>query len=83
MPRRTHVGSRLRERRQMLALKQSQLAKQVGISPAYLNLIEHNRRRIGGKLLVDLSRALDVDPSVLSQGAEARLIDALRAAAGA
>lgn len=83
MPRRAHVGSRLRERRQMLALKQSQLAKEVGISPAYLNLIEHNRRRIGGKLLVDLSRALDVDPSVLSQGAETRLVEALHAAAGA
>ncbi len=43
-----------------LGLQQADLARTVGISAAYLNLIEHNRRRIGGKLLIDIGRALGV-----------------------
>lgn len=65
----------------MGGLKQSDLAKQIGISASYLNLIEHNRRRIGGKLLLDIAAALDVEPTVLSEGAEAALIAALQEAA--
>ncbi|WP_170456055.1 helix-turn-helix domain-containing protein [Ruegeria arenilitoris] len=75
------TGSRIRERRQISGLRQAQLARQVGISASYLNLIEHNRRRIGGKLLVDIASALSVEPSVLTQGVEATLIAALREAA--
>lgn len=77
----TLTGSRIRERRLISGLKQAQLARQVGISASYLNLIEHNRRRIGGKLLVDIASALSVEPSVLTQGVEATLIAALREAA--
>ena len=62
-------------------LRQSELAQMVGISASYLNLIEHNKRRIGGKLLIDLARALDVEPSSLTEGAEAGLVGALGAAA--
>ncbi|MBY5934077.1 DUF2083 domain-containing protein [Tateyamaria omphalii] len=75
------TGTRIRERRAMGGLKQSDLAKQIGISASYLNLIEHNRRRIGGKLLLDIAAALDVEPTVLSEGAEAALIAALQEAA--
>lgn len=81
MVRRAHVGSRLRERRQVLGVKQSDLAREVGISPAYLNLIEHNKRRIAGKLLSDLARALRVEPSALSEGVGAALVAGLRDAA--
>ena len=81
MPARALTGSRIRERRVMLGVKQSALARTVGISAAYLNLIEHNKRRIGGKLLVDISRELDVDPAALAEGAEAELVSALRDAA--
>jgi transcriptional regulator with XRE-family HTH domain len=62
-------------------MKQSALAEAAGISPSYLNLIEHNRRRIGGKLLIGLARALGVEPGVLSDGADATIHDTLRAAA--
>lgn len=75
------VGSRIRERRVMAGLKQAELAATVNISASYLNLIEHNKRRIGGKLLVDLAGALGVEPSLLSEGAEAALIATLREAA--
>lgn len=75
------TGSRIRERRLIAGLRQSELAKQVGISASYLNLIEHNRRRIGGKVLVDIAAALSVEPSLLTQGIEASLISALRESA--
>lgn len=75
------TGSRIRERRVMAGIKQADLARDIGISASYLNLIEHNRRRIGGKILVDLAAALRVEPQALTEGAEATLIAALREAA--
>ena len=83
MARDTLTGSRIRERRLIAGLRQAELARRVGISASYLNLIEHNRRRIGGKLLVDLAQALGVEPSMLTEGAEAALISALKEAAAA
>ncbi len=64
-----------------LGLKQSDLAGAVEISASYLNLIEHNKRRIGGKLLLDLARALKVEPARLTEGMDATLSDMLKAAA--
>ncbi len=81
MPRSALTGTRIRARRTDLGLRQAALAEACGISPSYLNLIEHNRRRIGGKLLIDLARALDVEVSVLSEGADPRILDDLRSAA--
>jgi XRE family transcriptional regulator, fatty acid utilization regulator len=83
MPQRQLTGGRIRERRIALGLRQADLARDVGISASYLNLIEHSRRRIGGKLLLDLSAALGVEPSALTEGAEAALIATLRDAATA
>ncbi len=81
MSRPTLTGSRIRAKRLEIGLKQAALAQKVGISPAYLNLIEHNKRRIGGKLLLDLARELHVDAAVLSEGAEAALMASLADAA--
>lgn len=81
MPKQELTGRRIRERRVSLGRKQADLAHQVGISPSYLNLIEHNRRRIGGKLLIDIARALGVDTSTLSEGIEAALLTRLLSAA--
>jgi transcriptional regulator with XRE-family HTH domain len=75
------TGNRIRERRLMMGFKQAELAAAAGISASYLNLIEHNRRRIGGKLLVALARVLEVEPAQLSEGADATLYDALQTAA--
>jgi predicted transcriptional regulator/DNA-binding XRE family transcriptional regulator len=71
------MGARIRARRGDLGLRQAQLAEAVGISAPYLNLIEHDRRPIGGKLLVSLARALGVEPSTLAEGAEAGLLATL------
>lgn len=81
MPRSILTGTRIRERRTTLGLRQADLARQAGISPAYLNLIEHNRRAIGGRLLLELARLLGVEPSALREGAGPARIEALRDAA--
>ncbi|RLJ60071.1 hypothetical protein BCF46_0265 [Litoreibacter meonggei] len=81
MPKSALTGSRIREHRLMRGLKQADLARQIGISASYLNLIEHNRRRIGGKTLLALSEVLGIDPSTLSQGAERAVVTQLQDAA--
>ncbi|WP_300034786.1 short-chain fatty acyl-CoA regulator family protein [uncultured Roseobacter sp.] len=81
MPREGLTGSRIRERRSVAGMRQADLARALGISASYLNLIEHNRRRIGGKLLLDIAKTLGVEPTMLTEGAEAALIATLREAA--
>jgi transcriptional regulator with XRE-family HTH domain len=76
------VGTRIRERRMALGLRQADLAQAVGISPSYLNLIEHNRRAIAGKRLIEIARVLEVEVQVLSSGAAAALSTQLRGVAG-
>jgi transcriptional regulator with XRE-family HTH domain len=75
------IGSLIRERRLAMDLRQGDLAERVGISASYLNLIEHNRRRIGGDVLARIAQVLQVDPALLAQGAGGALVDDLRAAA--
>jgi len=77
------AGSRIREKRLDRGLRQAAVAETVGISPSYLNLIEHNRRRIGGKLLADLARVLEVDTALLADGVDSETLDQMRGAAAA
>ena len=71
---RSPVGQRIRKRRLELGQSQTALASQVGISPSYLNLIEHNRRNIGGALLNRIADAIRLDSRALAGTEEARLI---------
>lgn len=75
------TGSRIRERRLMLGRRQADLARALGISASYLNLIEHNRRPVAGRLLGAIARELQTEPAMLSDGAEAALLNGLREAA--
>lgn len=75
------VGSRIRERRIDQGMRQADVAEATGISASYLNLIEHNKRRIGGKLLARLAAILDVDAATLAGGADAAILDGMHAAA--
>jgi len=74
---RTLVGTRIRERRRALKRTQTSLAQAVGISPSYLNLIEHNRRGIAGRTLIALAAELKVDASELADGADGVLVNRL------
>jgi XRE family transcriptional regulator, fatty acid utilization regulator len=78
------TGSRVRERRLVLGLRQADLARSAGISASYLNLIEHNRRRIGPEVLTRLAAALGVEAEALAEGSDGAMAADLRdAAAGA
>ena len=74
MPRAPLVGQRIRKRRQELGEAQSTLAAQLGISSSYLNLIEHNKRPIGGALLHRIAATIGLDSSALAGTEEDRLI---------
>lgn len=71
---RAPIGHRIRKRRQELGRSQQGLASQVGISASYLNLIEHNKRPIGGALLHRIAAAVGLDSRSLAGTEEARLI---------
>jgi len=77
------VGTRLRERRLAAGLKQADLAAAAGVSPSYLNLIEHNRRNVTPAVLARLAAALGVEPAALGEGRAGALAEDLRAAAAA
>lgn len=83
MPHGALVGSRIRDQRIAAGRKQADVAKSAGISAAYLNLIEHNKRKIGGKVLTEIARVLGVDVAVLREGADAVLTGALYEVAAA
>lgn len=74
---RSLIGPALRERRRALGITQAGLAAQVGISASYLNLIESDKRNIGGALLQRLASALEVDMRELDGASERRLLDDL------
>jgi len=71
------TGYRIRERRRQLGLTQAGVAKRVGISPSYLNLIEANKRAIAGATLRRITEVLDLDPDTLTGRTEQRMIDDL------
>lgn len=79
----TRIGARIRAKRGDLEMRQADLARSCGISPSYMNLIEHERRRIGGALLMRIAKALEIEPELLSEGAETTLTTALGSAADA
>ena len=77
-------GTRIRERRLAAHVKQADLARAVGVSPAYLNLIEKNRRVPRPDLLAALAQALGVGAEALAEGRGAdALFDTLREAGAA
>ncbi len=70
-------GFRIRKARKDYGITQTALAKELGISVSYLNLIEHNKRSIGGRLLSNIARILGVDLSQLTGYGDTRLIQDL------
>jgi len=80
---RSLAGTRIRQRRRSLGLTQKALAEKAGISPSYLNLIEHNRRAIAGKVMNALARALDTPARDLSEGPEIAIASTLEEIAAA
>ena len=81
MSRSALTGTRIRARRTLRGIRQTDLAREVGVSPSYLNLIEHNRRKVSAPLLGALAQALGVSSDALVEDSDARLVEGARAAA--
>lgn len=75
---RAPIGIQIRRQRKATGQSQANLAKAVGISASYLNLIESNKRAIGGALLLRIAERLNLDVEQLSGRSEQRLISALQ-----
>lgn len=77
---RAPIGFRISNRRKSLKISQAGLARLVGISPSYLNLIENNKRDIGGALLNRVATQLEIDVDELAGRAEQKLLQDLEEA---
>ena len=78
--RKLFLGARLKRLRRDLALTQTAMAADLGVSPSYLNHIERNQRPVSAQLLLRLANTYDVDLRSLNQGGaadEARLTEIL------
>jgi XRE family transcriptional regulator, fatty acid utilization regulator len=67
------AGGQLRKLRQELALSQSAMAEELGISVSYLNLVERNQRPVTAQLLIKLSQTYDIDMRSFATDSQQRL----------
>lgn len=81
MPLSALTGTKLRDRRLAAGIRQAEVAAKAGISASYLNLIEHNRRKVTPEVMERLADALGFDRGALAEGRELALVEDLRAAA--
>ncbi|MBE7162391.1 MAG: acetate metabolism transcriptional regulator RamB [Williamsia herbipolensis] len=75
---RTFVGSRVRQLRSDRGLSQVALAQTLGISPSYLNQIEHDARPLTDPVLVKISDAFGVDAEFFDSQDDVRLVAEVR-----
>ncbi|PCJ84433.1 MAG: XRE family transcriptional regulator [Hyphomicrobiales bacterium] len=68
------IGGKIRRLRRQRHLTQSDLAQSIGISASYLNLIEHNRRKITVPLLFKISGYFGIEPGELAESDDSQLI---------
>ncbi|HHB83203.1 MAG TPA: XRE family transcriptional regulator, partial [Devosia sp.] len=68
------IGGKIRRLRRQRNISQGALATAIGISPSYLNLIEHNRRKITVELLLKLSGYFGIEAGELAQSDDGQLV---------
>ncbi|MER7775522.1 short-chain fatty acyl-CoA regulator family protein [Streptomyces sp. NPDC096191] len=76
----TYAGARLRRLREDRRMSQAELARVLGISPSYLNQMEHDSRPLTVPVLLRLTEAFGVDPGFFSARDTTRLVADLREA---
>jgi predicted transcriptional regulator/DNA-binding XRE family transcriptional regulator len=76
------LGQKIRRLRRDLAMSQTQMAEDLGISASYLNLIEHNQRPVTVPLLLKLGQVFAVDLQDFAQDDDGALVDRLMGMAG-
>ena len=70
----SNIGSKVRKERRSKGLTQSDLSKNLGISPSYLNLIESGRRTITVPLLIKIGNELSLSLKDLTIESNKRLL---------
>ena len=68
------IGPKVRVLRRQKGMSQVALADRLGISPSYLNLIEHNRRAMPAALLFKVAEIFELDLKALSTEHDARTV---------
>lgn len=76
----TFVGPQLRQLRRDRQQTQAEMAKVLGISPGYVNLLENNQRSLSVRLLMSLADAYQVDWRHLVRDEASNLLAQLRTA---
>ncbi|MFF7353886.1 short-chain fatty acyl-CoA regulator family protein [Streptomyces filipinensis] len=76
----TYAGARLRRLREERRMSQAELARVLGISPSYLNQMEHDSRPLTVPVLLRLTETFGVDPGFFSERDTTRLVADLREA---
>ncbi|MFN4288884.1 MAG: short-chain fatty acyl-CoA regulator family protein [Brevundimonas sp.] len=66
--RKLYLGGRLRRLRRELDRTQTAMAKELGVSPSYLNHIERNQRPVTAQLLLKLAEVYDIDLRAFGSG---------------
>ncbi len=74
MAQKAWLGNKVRRLRRDQGLAQVEMARRLGISPSYLNLIEHNQRPLTLPLLLKLGQEFNVDLRSFSDNEDARLL---------
>ena len=72
------LGNKIRRLRRQRDISQTALAGELGISPSYLNLIEHNQRAVTVPLLIKFAQAFEVDLADFADDDESQLQTDLR-----
>ncbi|MDI3312845.1 MAG: acetate metabolism transcriptional regulator RamB [Mycobacterium sp.] len=74
----TFVGSRVRQLRNERGFSQAALAQMLGISPSYLNQIEHDVRPLTVAVLLRITEVFGVDATFFASQDDTRLVAELR-----
>ena len=76
----TLIGPQLRQLRHSFNHTQAEMARQLGVSPAYVNLLENNQRSLSVKVLMALTESYGIDWRSLVKDSEITQLADLRSA---
>ncbi|MDX1739168.1 MAG: ImmA/IrrE family metallo-endopeptidase, partial [Alphaproteobacteria bacterium] len=76
------IGGKIRRLRRDSGKTQAQLADQLGVSASYLNLIEHNHRKVTVDMLLKLSEIFGLEMRDLAEGDESQILADVMAVLG-
>ncbi|HMB75151.1 MAG TPA: helix-turn-helix transcriptional regulator, partial [Kiloniellaceae bacterium] len=74
----TLIGPKLRKLRRGHRQTQAEMAQALGVSPAYINLLENNQRSLSVQMLMAISQTYAVDWRDLAKDDTSRLLADLR-----